>query len=177
MRARIWMTAGLLLAAAGCGKAPEETGAGGEASVLAAEIVAVAAADLPADVRAAALARIPDLAITGAERKRRDGMTFYDVEGTRGDGSEVELDLIEEGGRWRVVEVQRDIAWADAPAEVRAAAAAAPDAFAPVRVIESVQADGAVIYELFAAGRPGEPASEVDWKDGRAAMRRTRNAY
>ena len=44
---------------------------------------------------------------------------------------------------------------AEAPAPVRTAAAGAQGAFTPVRVIESVQVDdGAVIYELFAEGRP-----------------------
>src|SRR3546814_9822698 len=67
--------------------------------------------------------------IAEAERKERDGKIFFDVEGTRPDGSPVELDLIEETGQYRVVEMQRDIAWADAPAPVRAAAGAAGDAF------------------------------------------------
>src|SRR3546814_11028352 len=44
----------------------------------------------------------------------------------------------------------RDIAWADAPAPVRAAAAAPADAFTPARVIESTQEDGTIVYELFA---------------------------
>ena len=44
--------------------------------------------------------------------------------------------------------MQRDIAWADAPAPVRAAAGGAADAFTPARVIESTQEDGTIIYEL-----------------------------
>lgn len=182
MRSKILMMAGLLLA--GCGGAgPDKKAEDGaaEKAVLAegpeATIDAVAAADLPAGVRAAVLARVPDMKIAEAERKARGGMVFYDVEGTRGDGSAVELDLIEEAGTYRVVEMQRDIAWADAPAAVKAAAEAAPDAFKPVRVIESLQEDGTTIYELFAAGRPDEPAAEVDWKDGKAALRKSRNAY
>lgn len=182
MRSKILMMAGLLLA--GCGGAgPDkkaDDGAAGKA-VLAegpeAKIDAVAAADLPAGVRAAVLARVPDMKIAEAERKARGGMVFYDVEGTRGDGSAVELDLIEEKGAYRVVEMQRDIAWADAPAPVQAAARAAPDAFKPARVIESLQEDGTTIYELFAPGRPAEPAAEIDWKDGKAVLRQTRNAY
>jgi len=73
--------------------------------------------------------------------------------------------------------VQRDIPWAEAPAPVIAAARAAPDAFEPVRVIESKQEDGTVIYELFAAGKSDEPAAEIDWKDGKAAVRRERAIY
>lgn len=182
MRSMIGMMAGLLLAGCGGAAADKEPSDGAaEKAVLAegpeADVDAVAAADLPAGVRAAVLTRVPDMTIAEAERKARGGMVFYDVEGTRGDGSAVELDLVEEAGGYRVVEMQRDIAWADAPPAVKAAAQAAPDAFTPARVIESVQEDGTTIYELFAPGRPGEPAAEVDWKDGKAALRRTRNAY
>ena len=142
-----------------------------------AEISSVAAADLPPGVRDAVLARVPGMKIAEAERKERDGKTFYDVEGTRPDGSPVELDLIEEAGAFRVVEMQRDIAWADAPAPVRAAAAAPADAFTPARVIESTQNDGTIVYELFAPGKADEPAAEVNWKDGKAVLRTTRNEY
>ena len=184
MRGRAWLVAGALLASAGCGKAEapaEPATAAPEQSVLAdgpaAEISEIAAADLPQGVRDAVLARVPGMTIAEAERKARGGMVFYDVEGTRPDGSDVELDLIEEAGKYRVVEMQRDIAWADAPAPVRTAADAAADAFTPARVIESTQEDGTVVYELFAAGKADEPAAEVNWKDGKAVLRTTRNAY
>jgi hypothetical protein len=184
MRGHVTLMAGAMLALAACGKAeapaaPEN--ATPEKSVLAegpaASIDDVAAADLPQGVRDAVLAKVPGMKIAEAERKERDGKTFFDVEGTRPDGSEVELDLIEEAGAWRVVEIQRDIAWADAPAPVRAVAGAAADAFTPARVIESTQNDGTIVYELFAPGKPDEPAAEVNWKDGKAVLRTTRNEY
>lgn len=179
MRGRVWTMGIAMLALVGCGKA--EAPAAPEKSVLAdgpkAEIDSVAAADLPAGVRDAALARIPGMKIAETERKERGGKIFYDVEGTRPDGSPVELDLIEEAGTYRVVEMQRDIAWADAPAPVRAAADAAADAFTPARVIESTQEDGTVVYELFAPGKTDEPAAEVNWKDGKAVLRTERNEY
>ncbi|MHA4839376.1 hypothetical protein [Sphingopyxis sp. MSC1_008] len=184
MRKRTWFMAGALLALAACGKAEaptEASGAAPEKSVLAdgpaAEIGTVAEADLPPGVRDAVLARVPGMKIAEAERKERGGKLFYDVEGTRPDGSPVELDLIEEAGKYRVVEMQRDIAWADAPAPVRAVAGAADDAFTPARVIESTQDDGTIVYELFAAGKADEPAAEVNWKDGKAMLRTTRNEY
>jgi hypothetical protein len=179
MRGRIWLTAGAVLSIAGCGKA--EAPAAPEKSVLAegpaAEISAVAEADLPPGVRDAVLAKVPGMKIAEAERKERDGKIFYDVEGTRPDGSPVELDLIEEAGKYRVVEMQRDIAWADAPAPVRTTAGAAADAFTPARVIESTQDDGTIVYELFAPGKADEPAAEVNWKNGKATLRTTRNEY
>ena len=184
MRKRTWFMAGAWLALAACGKAEaptEASGAAPERSVLAdgpaAEIGTVAEADLPPGVRDAVLARVPGMKIAETERKERGGKLFYDVEGTRPDGSPVELDLIEEAGKYRVVEMQRDIAWADAPAPVRAVAGAADDAFTPARVIESTQEDGTIVYELFAPGKADEPAAEVNWKDGKATLRTTRNEY
>ena len=184
MRGQAWLIMGTVLALAGCGKAEAPTEASGgapEKSVLAdgpaADIREVAEADLPQGVRDAVLARVPGMKIAETERKERDGKIFYDVEGARPDGSPVELDLIEEAGKYRVVEMQRDIAWADAPAPVRAAAGAAADAFTPARVIESTQEDGMIVYELFAPGKADEPAAEVNWKDGKAALRTERNEY
>lgn len=132
----------------------------------------VAAAELPAGVAELAEATVPGMKIEEAERKERDGRTYYDVEGTRPDGSEVEIDmLVQPDGSLKAVEVQRDIAWGHAPAAVRAAAAATADAFTPERVIESRQIeDGRTIYELFAPGKPGEPAMEIAWKDGKATL-------
>lgn len=179
MRRRVWPMVMGMLVLAGCGKA--DAPAAPEKSVLAegpkAEIDTLAAADLPAGVRDMVLARVPGMTIAEAERKERGGKVFFDVEGTRPDGSAVELDLIEEAGTYRVVEMQRDIAWADAPAPVRAAAGAAADAFTPARVIESTQEDGMIVYELFAPGKADEPAAEVDWKDGKAVLRSERNEY
>ena len=86
------------------------------------------------------------------------------------DGSEIEFDLLEKNGKWEIVETQRDVAWADAPKIVRDTAAASGKAIKPVRVIESKQADGMLIYELFAAGKPEEPSMEVSLKDGQAKV-------
>ncbi len=132
----------------------------------------VAATDLPAGVAELAEATVPGMRIAEAERKEREGRIYYDVEGTRADGSGVEIDmLVQPDGSLKAVEVQRDIAWADAPAPVRAAAAATADTFTPERVIESRQVeDGRTIYELFAPGKPKEPAMEIAWQDGTATV-------
>ena len=135
-------------------------------------ITPTAAADLPDAVRAAVLAARPAMVIAEAELKQREGRRYYDVEGTV-DGADIELDLLETPQGWRVVEIQRDLAWSAVPADVRTAAETARAGFVPVRVIESVQAeDGAVIYELFADGQPATPALEVRLADGRAEVLR-----
>lgn len=121
---------------------------------------------VPADVAAAVKKAMPQMTISEAELKERDGRRYYDVEGTLPDGSEIELDMLQTPQGWEVVEIQRDIAWASAPVPVRAAAGRAE----PVRVIESRQTDGTVIYELFAPGQPKDPALEVKWRDGKAEL-------
>lgn len=139
----------------------------------------IAAADLPAGLAELIDATVPGMTITEAERKEREGRIYYDVEGIRPDGSDVEIDVLQAAdGKLTAVEVQRDIDWAAAPAPVRAAAAAKKDTFTPERVIESRQVDsGATIYELFAPGRKDEPAMEVRWQNDKAEILRERWAH
>jgi hypothetical protein len=132
----------------------------------------VGAADLPAGLTELVEVTVPGMTIVEAERKEREGRIYYDVEGTKPDGSEVEIDVLAGAdGKLTAVEVQRDIDWTSAPTQVRAAAAAKKDAFTPDRVIESRQVEGGeTIYELFAPGKPGEPAMEVRWQNGKAEV-------
>lgn len=125
---------------------------------------------IPAEVRARVKATAPTLTIKAAELKVREGRRYYDLEGVLPDGQEMELDLLETPGGWTVVEVQRDIDWAAVPAPARAAAEPAWKGPPPVRVIESRQTDGAVIYELFTVGRPAAPALEVMVRNGEAKV-------
>jgi hypothetical protein len=131
---------------------------------------ALTPADLPAALAALVQKTVPNMTVAEVERKEREGRIYYDVEGSRPDGSAVELDIQQIGDRFEVVEIQRDIVFADMPAEVRSAARAAAGAFVPERIIESRQTDGSVIYELFAAGQTAEPAMEVRAKDGNAKV-------
>lgn len=133
-------------------------------------VSAVEGSSLPAPLLALAQKTVPGIVIAEAERKERDGRVYYDIEGQRPDGSAVELDVLQDGQDYKVVEIQRDIAWADAPAAAQAAAKAQKGAFAPERVIESTQTDGSVIYELFAPGRKDEPAMEVRMANGKAEV-------
>ncbi len=118
-------------------------------------------------IAAAVASAMPGVQITGGEA---DGAGEYEVAGVL-DGQEYEFDLMGPEGGWRVVEIQRDVAWADAPAPVRAAFAAAPNAFEPARVIESRQpADGSIVYEVFAPGAADAPTLEIRFMDGEAAI-------
>ena len=127
-----------------------------------------AASSVPADIAARASAAAPGITITGGEL----GNNQYEVSGTLPNGDEIEIDLVQSNGAWTVLEIQRDIAWSTVPEPVRAEAAAAPDSFEPVRVIESTQAeDGSIVYELFRAGAPpGGPDMEVRWHEGSAEV-------
>jgi predicted lipoprotein len=130
----------------------------------------VPAANLPPAVVSSVRAVMPQMTIVQAERKSREGRVYFDVEGRQPDGAEIELDLLQTASGWDVVEIQRDIPWADTPAIARAAALKANPRVAPVRVIESKQMDGKIVYELFAAGRPETPAMEVLVENGVARV-------
>jgi len=123
---------------------------------------------VPPDIARAVEASMPGLTIVSGAA---DGDGEFEVTG-RLDGQEYELDLLGPEGGWRVVEVQRDIAWGDAPQAVRDLIATTPGAFLPERVIESGQpADGSVVYLLFAPGQvSGEPQLSVRYFDNEAAI-------
>lgn len=118
-------------------------------------------------IAAVVTAAMPGVMITGGEA---DGQGEYEVTGTH-NGEAYEFDLMGPDGGWRVVEIQRDIAWVNAPEPVRLAAMEAQNTFEPQRVIESRQlADDSVIYILFAPAAPDAPAMEVRFMDGEAAV-------
>jgi hypothetical protein len=152
------------------GQPVPEQPARNEAAGIQTDVTGVDAATLPPEVLSIVTNAVPGINIEGAERKEREGRIYYDVEGTRADGSEVELDLLEENGAYKIVEIQRDIPWAAAPEAARTAAAGAEKPFEPVRVIESTQTDGSIIYELFTEGAPEKPALEVKMADGKAEV-------
>ncbi|UDF02662.1 hypothetical protein [Asticcacaulis sp. AND118] len=171
------MVLGAAVALAGCSdsdtvapyaSATASSEAASEAATVSGDVITeLTAAELPEGVTRVVRAAVPGMTIAEAQRKERDGRVYFDVEGKRSDGSEVELDVLEEAGAFKVVEIQRDIAWNTAPALVQAAAG---KAIVPVRVIESAQPDGTIIYELFAEGKPAKPSLEVKWKDGKAEV-------
>jgi hypothetical protein len=127
---------------------------------------------VPAQVLEAARTAREGVTLTEAEAETREGRRYFDVAGKLADGSEIEFDIMEEAGRWRVVETQRDMPFAEVPAPVRAASAAADAKFEPRRVIESAQGDGVTIYELFgpANGDPEGRKVEIKWDGSKAEL-------
>ncbi|MEL6955387.1 MAG: hypothetical protein AAFO88_01970, partial [Pseudomonadota bacterium] len=80
------------------------------------------------------------------------------------------FDVLMEGEEARIVEIQRDLSWSDVPADVREVGLEASGGALPVRTIESTQTDGSVIYELFADGKPSDPAYEVRVRGGEVEL-------
>jgi hypothetical protein len=126
---------------------------------------------VPQAIFQAIAAADPGFRAAAAEYEVRDGKVYYDVEGTSAGGDEVEFDVTQVEGRWTIVETQRDIELAKAPAEVRAGLQAAFPDFTPRRIIESDQGDGVVIYEFFGiAGDAPETKIEVRYEAGEARV-------
>lgn len=130
---------------------------------------AVSLTELPDGVVEAVNDARPGLVITAAEYETRNGTEYYDVGGTTPEGAEVELDLTVVDGRWTVVEIQRDVSESETPAQVRDALYSAKPGFTVVRVIESDQGDGVVIYEFYQVAPDGErEKAEVKFEAGAA---------
>ncbi len=131
--------------------------------------IVVAIAELPDGVMQAAWETRPDTNFNSAEKEIRRGITYFDVGGIDENGDEIELDIMESGEGWRVVEIQRDISLAKTPEPVLSALAAhAPD-IVPARIIESDQNDGVIIYEFFTRDENGaETKYEVKYEDNKA---------
>lgn len=174
MKNFVWAPVLYLLSAC-APEAPEANSDSAAAKVQTSGKVDVPLSRVPAEVLAAATAAQPGFTAAEAEAETRDGRRYFDVGGKLSDGSQVEFDIMEEDGGWRVVETQRDIDFSAAPPPVRQASAAHDAGLQPTRVIESRQQDGIVIYELYgeANGDPQGRKVEIKW-DGRNAELLTR---
>lgn len=127
--------------------------------------------DLPPAVSDLVQARSPGFSPQEAEVETRNGQIYYDVEGIRADGQEIEFDITQIDGSWTIVEVQRDIGLRETPDTVRASLEQAYPEFAPRRIIESDQGDGVVIYEFFGPGIDGPDTKiEVRYEGGQAEV-------
>ena len=105
--------------------------------VSATEVSEVALSDVPQSVNAVVGAARPDFTITEVLKKVRDGRVYYDVEGELSQGDELEFDVLMTENGPEIVEIQRDLDWADVPKIARASADEAnSDNLEIARVIE-----------------------------------------
>lgn len=135
------------------------------------EVSEVALSDVPQTVNAVVSQARPEFTTTEVLKKVRDGRVYYDVEGELPNGDEIEFDVLMTDNGPEIVEIQRDLDWAAVPQKAQTVANEANSkGLAIVRVIESQQTDGAIIYELFVDGHPSDPRFEVRMKDGEAKL-------
>ena len=126
--------------------------------------------ELPAGVTAVVMAERTDFTPLEVEMKVRDGRTYYDIEGKLSSGEEIEFDVLETKDGPQVVEIQRDLAWEQMPVEVQAKYSNAVGDEEPVRIIESIQTDGSVVYEFFVDGQPKDPKHEIRTHAGKVEL-------
>ena len=127
----------------------------------------IALSDVPQSVREVVMATRADFEMAEVLKKVRDGRVYYDVEGELPGGEEIEFDVLMTEHGPKVVEIQRDMAWGDVPSNARKVVDAAnKDNLEIVRIIESVQTDQSIIYEVFVAGHSDGPRFEVQTKAG-----------
>lgn len=132
------------------------------------ETVEVMLKDVPADVKNVVMSMSPDFEMVEVLKKRREGRTYFDVEGELPNGNEIEFDILITDDGPKIVEIQRDIRWKTVPkAAKKIVRKANADKAKIVRVIESKQAEAdMIIYEIFVEGHPSTPRFEVSVTDG-----------
>ena len=105
--------------------------------------------NVPAEVMAVAREKRPALTFTEAEKEMRGGHEYFDLEGHDDTGNVIELDLMHGETGWVVVEIQRDIMWEVVPTLVQETLMQHVPEVKPVRIIESDQDNGTIVYEFF----------------------------
>ena len=131
----------------------------------------VALSDVPQAVKDVVTAARGDFQMAEVLKKVRDGRVYYDVEGEVSGGVEIEFDVLMTEQGPKIVEIQRDLAWADVPLSARHVVDEAnKDTLEIVRIIESLQTDQSIIYEVFVAGQSDGPRFEVQAKDGQVKL-------
>jgi len=131
----------------------------------------IALSDVPQSVSDVVMAARADFEMAEVLKKVRDGRTYYDVEGEVSSGIEIEFDVLMTEHGPKIVEIQRDLAWGDVPQKARTVVDTAnTDNLEIVRIIESVQTDDSIIYEIFVTGQSDGPRFEVQTKDAQVKL-------
>lgn len=133
-------------------------------------IETTAPAEAPPEVLTVIRAEDPDFAVSESIEDATTGARTFEVTGASGNGVLRTYNVMHFNEGWRIVQIRRDIAWADAPASVRNAVATSPSAIVPAKVVEVHEpgADG-VMYELW-GDAPEALLLTVRDVDGQAAI-------
>ena len=139
------------------------------------EVTEIALSDVPQSVNGLVSATRPDFTTTEVLKKVREGRVYYDVEGELTNGDEIEFDILMTENGPQIVEIQKDLEWSIVPQLAKVVVNEAnADNLEIVRIIESIQTDNAIIYEVFVANHPSDPRFEVRMKDNEAKLLPTR---
>lgn len=123
---------------------------------------------VPEEVLRVARSARPSLSIKFAEHEVREGRHYYDLIGTES-GADVEVDIEQVDGHWRVVEVQRDIQAQAAPPPVNEAVREARPDLQVRRIIQFDRGGGLVIYKFLGTGADGHDSKVEVSYDGETA--------
>lgn len=122
---------------------------------------------IPATALNAILKLKPDFIAKEAEKEIKHGKHYLDIEGVDALGNEVEFDMLQKGGSWQVVEVQRDLTLEQCPKIVLDVL----PQITPKRIIESDQTTGVVVYEFYTVdANGGEKKYEVKVENNKAEL-------
>lgn len=122
---------------------------------------------IPATALTEILKMKPDFIAKEAEKELKHGKTYLDIEGIDALGNEVEFDMLQKGGTWQVVEVQRDLTLKQCP---KAVIDVLPS-ITPKRIIESDQTNGIIVYEFYTIAADGdEEKYEVKFENNKAEL-------
>ena len=127
--------------------------------------------DIPKSVIKKLEQHSPGFIAQEADVESKKGERYMDIEGKLPDGTEIEFDLILEGDKWTIVEIQRDIEANTTPKNVLAELNKGAPGFKIDRIIESDQGNGVIIYEFYSAQKNQKTLKkEVKLEGGKAEL-------
>ena len=122
----------------------------------------VALDDVPEAVTSVILKANPDFKMQEAQKERKHGNTYFDIEGLDADGNEIEFDmLLDADGSWSIAEIQRDLTLKQLPEPVVTLYNQKIVNVMPKRIIESDQGGGVIIYEFYTKEDDKEKKYEI----------------
>jgi len=118
--------------------------------------------DVPAGVISVKKEANPDFEMLEAQKELKHGNTYYDIEGLTASGNEIEFDMLfNADGTWSIAEIQRDLTLEQTPQPVTELYEKNVVGVVPVRIIESDQGGGVIVYEFFTNEQGQEKKYEI----------------